>query len=72
MPNARTSLYQIVQDRLEAATGQRLPEFITVRRAPGSTTPYRHIAQEIIELTGVDITHEAVRRWHHKIQEATA
>lgn len=70
MPNARHALYQIVQDRLLAATGQNLSDYILVRRAPGNTVPYRHIAAEIVAETGVDITHEAVRRWYHKIVEA--
>jgi len=66
LPNSRTALYDMVQDRLTAAAGQTLAEFIVARREPGSEVPYRHIAQELIDVTGVDITHEAVRRWYHR------
>jgi len=66
LPNSRTALYDMVQDRLTAATSQTLAEFIVARREPGSEVPYRHIAQELIDVTGVDITHEAVRRWYHR------
>lgn len=72
MPNARLALYTMVQDRLVANTGQSLAEFITARREPGSETPYRHIAQELIDITNVDITHEAVRRWYHKVMNEAA
>jgi hypothetical protein len=65
MPTARDALYRFVQDRLLGETGQTIAEFILVRREPGSEVPYRRIASEIVELTGIDITHEAARRWYH-------
>jgi hypothetical protein len=64
MPNSRSALRNIVQDRLIAATGETVAEFILARRQPGTEVPYRHIAAELVELTGVDITHEAARRWY--------
>lgn len=70
MPTARDALYRFVQDRLIEATGQTIAEFILVRREPGSEVPYRRIASEIVELTGIDITHEAARRWYHKAVES--
>jgi hypothetical protein len=70
MPTARDALYSFVEDRLLVATGQTIAEFILVRREPGSATPYRRIASEIVELTGIDITHEAARRWYHRAVEA--
>jgi hypothetical protein len=66
MPTARDALYSFVQDRLVAETGQTISEFILVRREPGHEVPYRRIASEIVELTQIDITHEAARRWYHK------
>lgn len=65
MPTARNALSSFVEDRLVAATGQTIAEFILARREPGSEVPYRRIASEIVELTGIDITHEAARRWYH-------
>ncbi len=66
MPNARDALYQFVQQRLTAATGLTLAEFITARRDPATEISYRRIATEIVNLTGIDISHEAVRRWYDK------
>lgn len=66
LPNARVALYNFVQDRLTAVTGQSLAAFILERRQPGAVQPYRHIASEIVTITGVDITHEAVRRWYYR------
>lgn len=69
MPTARDALYSFVEDRLLAATGQTIAEFILVRRDPDNQVPYRRIASEIVELTGIDITHEAARRWYHRAVE---
>lgn len=69
LPNARTALYQMVQDRLP---GQTLADFILERRTPDNDVPYRKIASELVGITGVDLTHEAVRRWHHRAVAALA
>lgn len=70
MPTARNALSSFVEDRLLAATGQTIFEFILTRREPGSEVPYRRIASEIVGLTGIDITHEAARRWYHLAVQA--
>lgn len=70
LPNARVALYNFVQDRLVAAQDQTLAEFILARRQPGSQRAYRNIASELVAITGIDITHEAVRRWYHRAVEA--
>ena len=70
LPNARVALYNFVQDRLTAVTGQTLAAFILERRPEADPVPYRRIASELVDLTGIDITHEAVRRWHHRALEA--
>jgi hypothetical protein len=44
--------------------GGDLMEFIVAQRATTPPTPYRHIATTLIALTGIDITHEAPRRWY--------
>jgi len=72
LPNARVALYNFVQDRLTAVTGQTLAEFILERRPEADPVPYRRIASELVELTGIDITHEAVRRWHHRALDDAA
>jgi hypothetical protein len=69
LPNARVALYNLVQDRLTAVNGQTLAEFILERRPESDPTPYRRIASELVDITGIDITHEAVRRWHHRALE---
>lgn len=66
MPNARDAFYQFVQGRLQSKTGETISEFVLSRRESGSSMPYRRIASELIELTGVDLTHEAARRWYHR------
>ena len=72
MPNARDAFYQFVQSRLQAKTGQTISEFILTRRESDKQMPYRRIASELIELTGVDLTHEAARRWYHRAIEDRA
>ena len=66
MPTARDALYSFVEHQLLAATGQTIAEFILERRTPENEVPYRRIASEIVEITQIDITHEAARRWHHR------
>lgn len=34
--------------------------------------PFRHIAIELSDVTGVDVTHEAVRRWHRAAEKEAA
>jgi hypothetical protein len=60
MPNARDALYQFVQERLTAKTNQSLAEFILARRGSNDGISYRRIASEIVNLTGVDISPQAV------------
>ena len=69
LPNARVALYNLVQDRLAATGGVTLAEFILERRPDTDPVPYRRIASELVDITGIDITHEAVRRWHHRALE---
>lgn len=49
-------------------------EFIAVRRAvtdeEPTPIPFRRIAMELGQVTGVDITHEAVRRWFRSTEAA--
>lgn len=70
MPTARDALYSFVEHQLMAATGQTIADFILERRTPENEVPYRRIASEIVEITQIDITHEAARRWHHKAAKA--
>lgn len=72
MPTARDALYSFVEHQLLAATGQTIAQFILERRTPENEVPYRRIASEIVEITRIDITHEAARRWHHRAAEAAA
>ena len=72
LPNARFALLTLVTDRLRQTTGEALTDFILARRQPGSEVPYRHIASELVALTGVDMTHEAVRRWYMAAIEPAA
>lgn len=74
-----SSLRRLVQTRLRQHTEQDLMAFILQRRtlpddAPPKAVPvpYRKIAQELVDATGVDITHEAVRRWHRAYERAQA
>ena len=57
-------LFHRVQDGLAAKGGGDLLSFIAKRREGSMPLAYRHIAIELTNLTGVDITHEAPRRWH--------
>lgn len=64
---------RLVQSQLEQAYGRaetshaNVLEFIAFHRRVDETQPvprpFRHIAIELSEVTGVDVTHEAVRRW---------
>ncbi len=58
----RSHLYQLVEEKLHAPVDQ----FIAERRQAG--TPYHKIAHEIIDKTGVEVTHEAIRRWYRADQ----
>ncbi len=68
-PTTRSHLFL----RVEHLLGSSLIGFIAQRRkvVPPATEPipYRRIAYELVQLTGVDITHEAVRRWHRSTEE---
>jgi hypothetical protein len=59
-----THLLFRVQDELARVGGGDLMDYIVERRATVPPTPYRLIALDLINLTGVDITHEAPRRWY--------
>lgn len=56
-----TPLYQLIEDRL----GQSLAEFVAVRRGEHirPPTPWRAIAEEITERTGIEVTHTSLRLW---------
>lgn len=51
-------------------------EFINTRRQvteeDPTPCPFRHIAIELSRVTGVDITHESVRRWHRSMEALAA
>lgn len=74
LPGARRALYQLVQDRMEVANREDKTTFLTPlgfilyhRRVDETQTepiPFRKIAIWLTELTGVDVTHESVRRWY--------
>jgi hypothetical protein len=59
-----THLLFRVRDALARVGGGDLMDYITERRATAPPTPYRLIARDLTNLTGVDITHEAPRRWY--------
>ena len=70
-PLAGTPLFRLVEERLSRKRfedystdrdGGLLDWYIRTQRAAGE--PYRRIAFSLVGLTGVDVTSEAVRRWH--------
>jgi hypothetical protein len=72
-----SALRRLVGDRLAASGGGDLIEFIMKRRETPEVngkiqdpTPYRRIAYELVQITDIDITHEAVRRWHRAAERA--
>lgn len=61
----KTALYLL----LEQLLGEPLDKWIATQRAQDMS--YHKIAYRLTEKTGVDVTLEAVRRWHHWAQEET-
>ncbi len=57
-------LFLRVRDKLAEAGGGDLLDYISARRMPGHAVPYRRIAIDLTNLTGVDISNEAPRRWY--------
>ncbi len=55
-----TVLYQLVEEKLGGSPIQLIRD----RRAEQPPVAYWKIARELNEKTGVDVTLEAVRRWH--------
>lgn len=73
---APSHLRRLVETSLTNATGEDLMELIMKRRETPKVdgkavkpTPYYTIAHELVQLTGVYITHEAVRRWHRAAEQ---
>jgi hypothetical protein len=54
-----SALYQLIEDRLS----EPLAEFVVARRPLVQATPWRDIATEIKERTGVTVTGEGLRQW---------
>jgi len=57
----KTVLYQLVEAKLAESPIQLIRD----RRSQDPPVAYWKIAREITEKTDVDVTLEAVRRWHH-------
>jgi hypothetical protein len=57
----RTDRYQLVEARL----GENLEAWVAERRRPGIRPPasWRDIAAELSKLTGIAVSHEALRVW---------
>jgi len=76
-PLASSPFYLLVEVKLQATLKNptlSLVEFINERRDEqrrDGKVAYRKIAQELIGLTGQDMTHETVRRWHLDSIEAS-
>jgi hypothetical protein len=63
-PQAPSLLYRLVKSGMPDKADPL--EFIRQRRQPqsdGKPVPFRIIAQQITDQSGVDVTYEAVRRW---------
>jgi hypothetical protein len=60
-------LFLRVQEALFAATGEDLAERILRLRDGSPQVSYRKIAQDLVLITGIDITHEAPRRWYVRL-----
>jgi hypothetical protein len=81
-PSSIKAKLELVQHKLRDAhvKGQTPHDevlgFIAHRRRVDSTQanaqPFRRIAIELSALTGVDVTHEAVRRWHRAAEQEVA
>lgn len=48
-------------DLLLADRGTTLPEFVSTRRVQG--TSWRQVSLDLRDQTGLDVTHESLRRW---------
>jgi hypothetical protein len=59
--------------RLEATGGGDLLDYIVTRREQAPPVPYRRIAIDLTNITGVDISEEAPRRWYqHHLKQLEA
>jgi hypothetical protein len=54
-----TPTYQLIEERLDGT----LADFVRARRPAAPPASWRQIASEIKELTGVEVTHESLRKW---------
>lgn len=82
LPTAIRFKLQTVRMKLEVAHAAGKTEFtdplefIAHHRRVDSTQevplPFRKIAIELSQLTGVDVTHEAVRRWQRAVERLDA
>jgi formyltetrahydrofolate hydrolase len=80
-PSAQSHTYRLVEAQLRAARpaladyDHPLMDFIMARRTLSAellvVVPFHRIARELVEITEVEITHEAVRRWYRSAQEDT-
>jgi hypothetical protein len=65
-----TYLFKLVESHLptgftaDGPTGSPLLNYVLTQRGKLVSSSYRKIANDLVALTTVDITHEAVRRWH--------
>lgn len=53
--------YAEIEEALAAATGQTLSEFIAAGRE--NNAPWRRLAADVEEHTGIKVSHEALRIW---------
>ena len=61
-PAVQTALYRLVAQKI----GRDPLKLISERRAETPPVPYARIRDELVELSGEYITHEAPRRWHQQ------
>jgi hypothetical protein len=60
------NLFRLVEEKLRQRTGHTIDQYLDEQRV--QDVPYRLIAIQLGQLTGVDVTPEAVRRWYHAIE----
>lgn len=62
MTRTGTALRRLAHVALQASEGVGLDEWVAVRRQRGQS--WRRIAIDLEKSTGVDVTHEGLRRWY--------
>lgn len=68
VPSNASPLYRLVDAELNRVKKGPLADYILSRRTPDNEVAFGKIARELSSLTGVDVTHEAARRWYRMLR----